>query len=56
MMTVFTEKAPEVKLNDMHLNPERRGLVTRAVDWKWRSARWYMLRKPVGIPIRMPEL
>jgi putative transposase len=24
-----------------HLNPVRRGLVTRAVDWPWSSARWY---------------
>jgi putative transposase len=25
----------------IHLNPVRRGLVTRASDWKWSSARWY---------------
>jgi hypothetical protein len=53
---VFTEKKLEEKLDYMHLNPVRHGLVTRAVDWKWSSARWYMLRKPIGIPIRMPEL
>jgi REP element-mobilizing transposase RayT len=51
-----TEKKLEEKLDYMHLNPVRRGLVTRAVDWKWSSARWYLLRKPVGIPIRMPHL
>ncbi len=26
----------------IHLNPVRRGLVARAVDWKWSSARWYV--------------
>jgi putative transposase len=25
----------------LHLNPVRRGLVQRAVDWEWSSARWY---------------
>jgi len=25
----------------IHLNPVRRGLVTRAIDWKWSSANWY---------------
>jgi putative transposase len=24
-----------------HLNPVRRGLAARAIDWKWSSARWY---------------
>ncbi len=53
---VFTENKLSEKLDYMHLNPVRRGLVQRAVDWKWSSARWYLLQKSVGIPIRMPEL
>jgi putative transposase len=53
---VFTQEKLEEKLDYMHLNPVRRGLVTRAVDWKWSSARWYILGKSVGIPIRFPEL
>jgi putative transposase len=53
---VFTEKKLAEKLDYMHLNPVRRGLALRAVDWKWSSARWYLLRKTVGIPIRMPDL
>ena len=24
-----------------HSNPARRGLVKRAIDWQWSSARWY---------------
>jgi putative transposase len=31
---VFTVKKLEEKLDYMHLNPVRRGLVIRAVDWK----------------------
>ena len=53
---VFTEKKLNEKLDYMHLNPVRRGLVRRAVDWKWSSARWYLEGKSVGIPIRIPEL
>ena len=29
------------KLHYMHRNPVTRGLVTRAEDWLWSSARWY---------------
>jgi putative transposase len=36
----FTEK-----FNYIHANPVRRGLVERAVDWKWSSARWYYQRE-----------
>ena len=53
---VFTAKKLEEKLDYMHLNPVRRGLVRRAIDWKWSSARWYLQGKTVGIPIRMPGL
>jgi len=53
---VFSEKKLAEKLDYMHLNPVRRGLVIRAVDWKWSSARWHLLGKTVGIPIRMPLL
>jgi putative transposase len=27
----------------LHLNPVRRGLCERAIDWKWSSARYYLL-------------
>jgi len=30
----------------IHMNPVRRGFVTRAVDWKWSSASWYLLDPP----------
>jgi putative transposase len=28
-------------INYIHMNPVRRGLVSRASEWKWSSARWY---------------
>ena len=30
----------------LHHNPVRRGLVKQAVDWKWSSARYYLLDPP----------
>ncbi|MAG93225.1 MAG: hypothetical protein CMJ48_05695 [Planctomycetaceae bacterium] len=42
------------KLDDMHMNPDRAGLVEKAVDWKWSSARSYVEGKSVGLPIRWP--
>src|SRR5688572_27828046 len=36
----------EAAIEYIHMNPVRRGLVKRAVDWKWSSARWYLLDPP----------
>jgi putative transposase len=33
----------------LHANPVRRGLVARAEDWEWSSARWYAGRRPVRL-------
>ncbi len=33
----------------LHANPVRRGLVQRAIDGKWSSARWYAGMRPVPI-------
>jgi putative transposase len=33
----------------IHHNPVRRGLVERATDWEWSSARWYAGMLPVKI-------
>ena len=48
---IYSEKKLREKLEYMHLNPVRRGLVERALDWKWSSARWYELHRSVGVPI-----
>ncbi|PQO43575.1 REP-associated tyrosine transposase [Blastopirellula marina] len=39
------------KLTYMHQNPVRAGLVEKVFDWKFSSARWYELRKSVGVRI-----
>ena len=34
----------------LHHNPVRRGLVQKAVDWKWSSARYYLIDPPIQHP------
>ena len=34
----------------LHLNPVRRQLVKNAVDWKWSSARYYLIDPPQQYP------
>ncbi len=50
-----TTVAIAAAIDYVHNNPVRRGLVTRAVDWKWSSARWYHLDPPkqqfVDLPV-----
>jgi len=38
---IRTEKALLSAIDYVHLNPVRRGLVERATDYQWSSARWY---------------
>jgi putative transposase len=52
---VYSDQKLEEKLDYMHLNPVRAGLVERAVDWRWSSARKYILNRTVGVPIQWPE-
>jgi putative transposase len=33
----------------IHANPVCRGLVARAEDWEWSSARWYAGLRPVKL-------
>jgi hypothetical protein len=35
----------------MHNNPDKAGLTNEPADWLYGSARWYLLRKPVGVEI-----
>jgi len=39
----------------IHRNPQRRGLVARAIDWHWSSARWYE-GMPYDLKTRLPKL
>jgi len=34
-------QAVEAAIDYLHMNPVRRGLVERAIDYRWSSARWY---------------
>lgn len=51
---IWTRQKVEEKLDYMHLNPVRAGLVKRAVDWSASSARWYLEGQSVGLPISWP--
>lgn len=39
------------KLEYMHSNPVKAGLVGNPVDWPFSSARWYLTGRPVGVEI-----
>jgi putative transposase len=38
----------------LHAHPVRRGLVAKAEDWEWSSARWYTGMRPA--PIEMDSM
>jgi putative transposase len=52
---VYGKSKLEEKLQYMHENPVRAGLVEWATDWKWSPARCYESRRSVGVPIRWVE-
>ena len=51
---VFTERKLREKVEYMHNNPVRAGLVREACEWPWSSARFWLQGKPVGIPLSWP--
>lgn len=48
---IYSRQKLEEKLNYNHQNPVRAGLVDRAVDLHWSSARHYEDGCTVGVPI-----
>lgn len=48
---LYSGKKALEKLDYMHLNPVRAGLVERATDWAWSSARYFEHGQPVGVPL-----
>ena len=52
---IYKREKLEEKLQYMHENPVRAGLVTLATDWRWSSARWYAWQQTVGVPIQWVE-
>ena len=43
-MNIWTAKKVQEKLNYMHNNPVKRGLVKEPGDWPWSSWRFYFLQ------------
>ena len=52
---VYSDEKMEEKLQYMHQNPVRAGLVARPRDWPWSSARYYETGASVGVPVRWPD-
>jgi putative transposase len=48
---VWSEKKKVEKLNYMHLNPVKRGLVSHPKDWRWSSFRFYASGESGHVPI-----
>jgi putative transposase len=48
---VFTGQKAREKPEYMHNNPVRKGLVPHAEEWRYGSAMWYILKRPVGVQI-----
>jgi putative transposase len=52
---VYSPAKIEENLTYMHLNPVRAGLASKAVEWRWSSARWYIEGRTVGVPIQWAD-
>jgi putative transposase len=46
---ITSTEALRAVIDYIHANPVRRGLVARAEDWEWSSARWYAGVRPVKL-------
>jgi putative transposase len=49
-------EALRAMIDYIHANPVRRGLVAKAEDWQWSSARWYAGIRPVKIEMESDVL
>jgi len=54
VFNVYSERKAREKLEYMHNNPVKAGLVERPQDWRYSSARWHLLGESVGVPISYP--
>ena len=52
-LPVFSEEFLMQKVNYIHLNPVREGLVERAEDYRWSSARQWLHKPAEDEPLRM---
>jgi putative transposase len=46
---ITSTEALRAVIEYIHANPVRRGLVARAEDWEWSSARWYAGLRPAKL-------
>jgi putative transposase len=51
---IYDEDKLVEKINYMHGNPVKAGLVARPEDWQYSSARHYSLGRSVGVKLGMP--
>jgi len=49
---LYSQKKAKEKLDYMHKNPVTAGLVQRAIDWNWSSARYFLLEEPSVVPLK----
>jgi putative transposase len=48
---ITSERIFRIKLNYIHQNPVRAGLVSEARDWRWSSAADYFCDRPGPVPV-----
>jgi putative transposase len=48
---LHSQQKAEEKLDYMHKYPVTAGLVQRGIDWKWSSARYFLLDEPSVVPL-----
>ena len=51
---LYSTRKLREKINYIHGNPVRAGLVQCPEEWKYSSDRYYILGKSVGLPIELP--
>ena len=52
----YGKQAILAAIDYIHHNPVRRGLCERAIDWKWSSARYYLLEPPRQQLLELPYI
>lgn len=50
-VVIYSEDVLRTKLNYIHYNPGKRGLVSKPEDWRWSSAGDYFLGRKGMIPV-----